>query len=114
MPVDRAVLTLANFVAALIVSWVVVYAIYGLTLLAVRSVWWTIRVVTAHAGGGAELVVVHPVRWMVRRLARLGETLIQSARRSLYQGSYLNIIGLRSGDRRTNAQTYCSNTHVDR
>jgi hypothetical protein len=73
------VLTLVNFVAALIVSWVVVYAIYGLTLLAARSVWWTVRVITAHACVGAALVVVHPVRWMVRRAARLGEARIQSS-----------------------------------
>jgi hypothetical protein len=73
------VLTLVNFVAALIVSWVVVYAVYGLTLLAVRSVWLTVRVVTAHAGAGAALVVVHPVRWMVRRVARLGRACIQSS-----------------------------------
>ena len=38
-------LTLVHFVVALIVSWVVVYAIYGLTLLAVRSVWEMVRAV---------------------------------------------------------------------
>ena len=38
-------LTLVNFVATLIVSWVIVYAIYGLTLLAVRSVWEMVRAV---------------------------------------------------------------------
>lgn len=75
-------LTLVNFVATLIVSWVIVYAIYGLTLLAVRSVWWTVRVVsgfTAHASAGAALVIVYPVCWMIRRVARLGEARIQSS-----------------------------------
>jgi hypothetical protein len=76
------VLTLANFVATLIVSWVVVYAIYGLILLAVRCVWWMVRVVcgfTAHASAGAALLVVSPVWWMVSRVARLGEARIQSS-----------------------------------
>jgi hypothetical protein len=70
------VLTLINFVAALIVSWVVVYAIYGLTLLAVRFVWWTVRVVSwcvVHASLGVTLLAVHPVWWLVRAVARLGE-----------------------------------------
>jgi hypothetical protein len=57
VPGGCAVLTLVDFVAALIVSWVVGYPIYGLTLLAVRSVWR-----------------------MVRAVARLGESaLIQSS-----------------------------------
>ena len=66
-------LTLINFVAALIASWVVVYAIYGLTLLAVRSVWWTVRVASwfvVHASLGVRLLVVHR---LVRAVARLGE-----------------------------------------
>jgi hypothetical protein len=69
------VLTLINFVAALIVSWVVVYAIYGLTLLAVHCVRWTVRVVSwfiVHSLG-VTLHVVHPVWWLVRAVARLGE-----------------------------------------
>jgi hypothetical protein len=67
------VLTLINFVAALIVSWVVVYAIYGLTLLAVRSVWWTVRVVSwciVHASL-AVTPLVHSVWWLARAVARL-------------------------------------------
>jgi hypothetical protein len=70
------VLTLINFVAALIVSWVVVYAIYGLTLLAVRAVWWTVRVVSwciVHASLAVTLLVVHSVWWLARAVARLGE-----------------------------------------
>src|SRR5215469_240476 len=68
-------LTLANFVAALIVSWVVVYAVYGLTLLVVHSVWWAARVASGlivHASLGVRLVVVPAVWRMVRALARLG------------------------------------------
>lgn len=74
-------LTLVNFVATLIVSWIIVYAIYGLTILAVRSVWWTVRVISGftHAKAGAALVVVYPVWWMVRMVARLGETRAQSS-----------------------------------
>jgi uncharacterized membrane protein len=70
------VLTLINFVAALIVSWVVVYALYGLTLLAVRSVRWTVRVVSwciVHASLAVTLLVVHSVWWLARAVARLGE-----------------------------------------
>ena len=69
-------LTLVNFVAALIVSWVFVYAIYGLTLVTVRSVWWTVRVVSwsiVHASVGVMLLVVYPVRWTVRAVAWVGE-----------------------------------------
>jgi hypothetical protein len=76
------VLTLVNFVAALIVSWVVVYAIYGLTLLVVRAVWWTVRGASwfiAHARVGVTLVIVYPVWWMVRTIAWLGEARIQSS-----------------------------------
>jgi hypothetical protein len=76
------VLTLVNFVAALIVSWVVVYAIYGLTLLAVRSVCWTVRVVSClivHASREVTLLVIYPVWWMVRAVARLGEARTQSS-----------------------------------
>jgi hypothetical protein len=47
-------LTLVNFVAALIVSWVVVYAIYGLTFLAVCSVWRMVRAV-ARLGKSARI-----------------------------------------------------------
>jgi hypothetical protein len=68
------VLTVINFVAALIMSWVVVYAIFGLTLVAVRSVWWTVRVISwfiVHASLGVMLLVVYPVRWMA--VAWLGE-----------------------------------------
>jgi hypothetical protein len=76
------VLTLVNFVAALIVSWVVVYAIYGLTLLAVRSVCWTVRVVSSlivHASRGITLLVIYPVWWMVRAGAWLREARTQSS-----------------------------------
>jgi hypothetical protein len=76
------VLTLVNFVAALIVSWGVVYAIYGLTLLAVRFVCWAVRVVSTfivHASRGVTLLVVYPVWWMVRAVARLGEARTQSS-----------------------------------
>lgn len=76
-------LTLLNFVAALIASWAVVYAVYGLTLLAVHSVWWAVRIASrsiAHASLGVTLVVVPAVCWMVRALARLGAgTRIRSA-----------------------------------
>jgi hypothetical protein len=37
------VLTLINFVAALMVSWIIVYAAYGLTLLVVHCVCWVVR-----------------------------------------------------------------------
>jgi hypothetical protein len=77
------VLTLLNFVAALIVSWAVVYAIYGLTLLVVHSVWRAVRVASwliAHASLGVTLVVVPAVWWMVRAFGRLGAgTRIRSA-----------------------------------
>jgi hypothetical protein len=76
------VLTLVNFVAALIVSWVVVYTIYGLTLLAVRAVCWTVRVVSSfimHASRGVTLLLVYPVWWMVRAIAWLGEARTQSS-----------------------------------
>jgi hypothetical protein len=72
------VLTLVNFVAALIVSWVVVYAIYGLALLAVRC---TVRVVSwfiVHASRGVTLLVADPVWWMVRAVGWLGAARIQS------------------------------------
>jgi hypothetical protein len=76
------VLTLVNFVAALIVSWVVVYAIYGLTLLAVRSVCWTVRFASSlivHASRGVTLLVGYPVWRMVRAVAWLGEARTQSS-----------------------------------
>jgi hypothetical protein len=75
-------LTLVNFVAALIVSWVVVYAIYGLTLLAVRSVCWTARFASSfivHASRGVTLLVGYPVWWMVRAVAWLGKARTQSS-----------------------------------
>jgi hypothetical protein len=72
------VLTLVNFVAALIVSWVVVYAIYGLTLLAVRSVCWIARFASSfivHASRGVTLLVGYPVWWMVRAVAARTQSL---------------------------------------
>ena len=70
-------LTLVDFVAALIVSWVVVYAIYGLTLLAVRC---TVRVVAwfVRASQGVTPLVVYPVWWMVRAVGWLGAARIRS------------------------------------
>lgn len=35
--------TVVDFLAALLVSWVIVYAAYGLTLAVVRSVWWMVH-----------------------------------------------------------------------
>ena len=35
--------TVVNFLAALVVSWVIVYAAYGLTRAVVRSVWWMVH-----------------------------------------------------------------------
>jgi hypothetical protein len=35
--------TLVNFLEALIISWVIVLGAYCIALLAMRSVWWTIR-----------------------------------------------------------------------
>jgi hypothetical protein len=74
------VLTLVNFVAALIVSWVVVYAVYGLTLLAARCVWRTVRIVSwfiVHTSAGVTLLLVCPVWRMVR--AWLGASRIKSS-----------------------------------
>ncbi len=67
-------LTLVNFLAALIASWVILYATYGLTLLAVHSVWWMVGLVSSvivYATFGVTLLVVHSVRWMLRAIARL-------------------------------------------
>jgi hypothetical protein len=65
--------TLVNFLEALIISWIIVYATYGLVLLAMRSVWWTARFaswIVVYATFGVMLLVVHAVsrtfRWVSR------------------------------------------------
>ena len=77
--------TLVNFLEALIISWIIVYATYGVALLAMRSVWWTVRFaswVIPYATFCVTLVVVHSISWMIRWVARFnqGANNIQSSR----------------------------------
>lgn len=68
-------LTVFNFVMALIVSWAILYATYGLVVLAVQSAWWMVRFVSwfiVYAAVGVTLLAVHPVWWMLRAVAWLG------------------------------------------
>jgi hypothetical protein len=68
--------TLVNFLEALIISWVIVCATYGLALLAMRSVWWTIRFtssVVVYAAFGVTLLVMPPIWWTIRWLARFSQ-----------------------------------------
>jgi hypothetical protein len=73
---DRAVQTLFNFLEALIISSVIVYATYGLLVVAMRSLWWVVRFLfwaIACAAFGVTLLLVHPFWWMVGVVARLGD-----------------------------------------
>ena len=72
-------LTVFNFVMALIVSWAILYATYGLVVLAVQSAWWMVRFVSwfiVYAAVGVTLLAVHPVWWMLRAVAWLGRKVI--------------------------------------
>jgi hypothetical protein len=56
----------------LIISCVIVLGAYG----AMRSVWWTVRFTSCailYATFGVTLLVVRPIWWMIRSLARLGQ-----------------------------------------
>ena len=82
----RAVQTLVNFLEALIISWIIVYATYSLALLAMRSVWWTARFASwliVYTTFGVTLFVVHSISWMIRWVAqfRRGANNIQLSRR---------------------------------
>ena len=64
---------LVNFIEALIISCVIIYTTYGLALLAMRSVWWTVRFaswVIVCAAFGVTLLVARAVWWMARRVTR--------------------------------------------
>jgi hypothetical protein len=61
--------TLVTFLEALIISWVIVLGAY----VAMRSVWWTVRFAfwaIVYATFGVTLLVVHPILWVIRSLAR--------------------------------------------
>jgi len=77
--------TLVNFLEALMISCTVVYAIYGLAVLAMFSVWWTVRFASwamVYAAFGVTLLVMPPIWWMIHRVARFsrGANNIQSSR----------------------------------
>jgi len=77
--------TLVNFLEALMISCIVVYAIYGLAVLAMFSVWWTVRFASwaiVFAAFGVTLLVTPPIWWMIHRVARFrrGVNNIQSSR----------------------------------
>src|SRR5215470_18510558 len=85
MALGSHVQTLVNFLEALTISWVIVYATCGLALLAMRSVWWTVRFaswVILYATLGFTLFVVPSISWMIRWVARFnqGANNIQSSR----------------------------------
>jgi hypothetical protein len=64
--------TLVNFLEALIISWVIVLGAY----VAMRSVWWTVRFASwaiLYATFGVTLLVVHPIWWVIRSLARFSQ-----------------------------------------
>lgn len=68
-------LIVLNFVMALIVSWAILYATYGLVVLAVQSAWWMVRFgcwFIVYAAVGVTLLAAYPVWRMVRAVARLG------------------------------------------
>ena len=72
----RAVQTLVNFLEALIISWVIVHATYGLAVLAMRSVWWAVRFagwVILYATFGVTLLIVLSIWWMIRWVARFSQ-----------------------------------------
>jgi hypothetical protein len=77
--------TLVDFLEALIIAWVIVYATYGLALLAMRSIWWTARFASwaiLYATFGVTLLIVRSIWWTIRSLARFGQGAnnIQSSR----------------------------------
>jgi len=77
--------TLIDFLEALITSGVILYATFGLALLVMRSVQWTVRFaswVILYATFGLTLLVVHSISWMMSWVARFnqGANNIQSAR----------------------------------
>jgi len=66
----------ANAGRFITISVAILNAIYGLVLLAMLSVLWVVRFVfwiNVCAAVGVTLLVVHPVWWMVRAVARLGK-----------------------------------------
>ena len=68
--------TLVNFLEALIISWVIVHATYGLAVLAMRSVWWTVRFacwVILYATFGLTLLIVLSIWLMISWVARFGQ-----------------------------------------
>lgn len=69
--------TLVNFLEDLMLSWVIVYATYGLALLAMRSIWWTVRFaswVILYATSGFTLFVAPSISWMIRWVARFNQS----------------------------------------
>jgi hypothetical protein len=73
---DRTVGTLVNFLEALIISWVIVLGAYCIALLAMRSVWWTIRFASwaiPYATFGVTLVILRSIAWVIRWVARFNQ-----------------------------------------
>jgi len=68
--------TLVNFLEALITSWVILYATFGLALLVMRSVRWTVRFaswVIVYVTFGVMLFVAHSISSMIRWVARFNQ-----------------------------------------